>query len=249
MTRTRDHEDLGILVSDRKVVPDPLARYVVGHVAGRAGLVTAVVAKRIQSSPLRSTTDHGKREGKGHAKPIVEPLEGWPASQSVRHLAAVIYAESTTAGLGGENEPEKLAIGATFANRAFYATWVPDGKKRCYNSGFGDGTLLDAITTGSVAVGGQLWSSIVSGQDLKSQAKLEKILKSADYRTHYNLSVKAALTIAAIKPPIEIIPLSNRIPIAFNQSAVGTSSPRWEQIGKLGKHHYFYAFKAGRECD
>ncbi|HEX4959645.1 MAG TPA: hypothetical protein VF173_02315 [Thermoanaerobaculia bacterium] len=165
---------------------------------------------------------------------------------------AVIYAESTTSDLGGEDETEKLAIGATFVNRAYYATKKPpSGKGRCYNSDFGNGTVCSAITArnGSQAVGQPLWQEIVAGNDLKSQKNLEKELKLNSHRRHYNLSVKAALATDALTSPISIHELSDSIPIAFDQSPQDTPSPRWKRIGQVGTRHYFYAFTEGRECE
>lgn len=232
------------------VIPDPLVPSQPPGAAGRTGPMTLAVAQQIAKSSQPSPGDRGKQEKKATAKVPAIKLEPRPASQEVRVLAAVIFAESQTADLGGEIESEKLAIGAVFLNRVHYAKTQYVKGKKCYNQDFGDGTVYGAIShpNGSIAVGKAMWNKIAGKGDLKSQAELEKSLQLPADREHYNLSVKAAVTVAQIQAPILIKPLEKRVPVSFDQSAKGIPSPRMERIGKLGNHHHFYAFKEGREC-
>lgn len=228
------------------VVPDPLFPSATGGAPGKSGPITLAQAQKIQGSPLPAEGDRGKRTSTGSAKPVVVELAARPEDSKIRLLAIVIYAESTTEDLGGEDAAEKDAIGATFMNRAHYATLEPaNGKGRCYNTDFGDGTLLSAIQKGSVAVGAAQWNKIASDNDLKPQKDLEKVLTLPKQREHYNLSVEAAQRIAAKVAPITIS--SGGIPVGFNQSEKQSPSSRMEHLVKLAKHH-FWVFKKGREC-
>jgi hypothetical protein len=188
-------------------------------------------------------------------------VAGLPETLERQLLVGVIYAESGSKAYSGEeNADEKLAIGWTFVNRAYYAQFKPvDGKHRCYNESFGDGTLVSAVKTGSAAynpvdkdnkkVDYAPWYDIMNGNRLKSLEELAESLQEPAKLEHFKLSVEAANKIDPyVNKPRALPKLGNRIPVAFNQAVDKPPSPqRMERIGKLSVHT-FYGFKAGREC-
>jgi hypothetical protein len=199
-------------------------------------------------------------EAKSQTKAALE-VAGLPETLERQLLVGVIYAESGSKAYSGEeNADEKLAIGWTFVNRAYYAQFKPvDGKHKCYNESFGDGTLVSAVKTGSAAynpvdkdnkkVDNAPWYDIMNGNRLKSLEDLAKSLEEPAKLEHFKLSVEAANKIDPyVKKPRALPKLGERIPVAFNQATNQPPSPqRMERIGKLGVHT-FYGFKPGREC-
>ncbi len=173
-----------------------------------------------------------------------------PDDPTVELLVAVLYAESSSRSWGGcENADEKEAIGWTFVNIAHFASHIPEGKKRCYNSDMGVGTLLSAIKSKSLAYNSALWKQIMDGDALKPLAALSKTLQPSQ-QAHLELCVDAAVAIGSHpEGPHPLTTLGDRAPIEFNKARNSPGNPRrLERIGGLGAHS-FYGFIAGRECE
>lgn len=170
-----------------------------------------------------------------------------PTNARTRLLVGAIYAESGTTENGGENADEKIAIGWTFVNMAYYAPLRSPRNGRQYNDAFGDGTLLSAIRNGSVAYGEPLWSQVMTGNDLKSYQELDHGLTGRTQRIHYNLSVEAAQQVGD-NPPMPLESLSYWVPIQFNRSGRPPNPRRQWEVGQFGRTHFF-AFKPGRELE
>ena len=96
-----------------------------------------------------------------------EPDLVLPSDLRAQLLVGVIFAESSTKFVGGENPGEKVAIGAAFVNCAYYAGVAKVGKQKCYNDSFGDGTLLGAIQSSSLAYNAPMWKKVMNGSRLK----------------------------------------------------------------------------------
>ncbi len=178
---------------------------------------------------------------------VALPLTARPASQTVRQLVAAIYAESSSKEYSGaENAVEKLAIGATIVNQAFYAKLPPGSKpkQRNYNKSFGDGTVLGAIKKSIVAYKKRAWNQVANSTDLNPNATISKTLIGSA-REHYNLSVDAANAVTAA--PMGIKDFNNEAPIGFNQAKDTAPNPdREHRIGAAGVHT-FYGFDKGHE--
>lgn len=166
-----------------------------------------------------------------------------PAAEKEQLLAAVVYCESRSKHIGGEDADEKDAIAACFVNRVYYG-----GLSKRNGIDFGT-TLLSAIKVGSVAYGKPTWNKVMTSDDaMKSVAELEKSLTDPSDREHFRLSCEAAARYAGKIAPIAMKTLENRAPAAFNQAA--NSPPgkdRLEKIGRLAAHT-FYGFVKGREA-
>lgn len=173
-----------------------------------------------------------------------------PDDRTSALLVAVMYAESSSRNWGGgESADEKEAIGWTFVNIAYFARHKPEGKKYCYNSDMGVGTLLSAIKSKSLAYNTPLWKQIMNGDSLKPLATLGKTLEPAQ-QVHLELCANAAADIGAHpEGPHPLTTLGDSVPIEFNKARNSPSNPkRLERIGGIGSHS-FYAFIAGRECE
>jgi hypothetical protein len=173
-----------------------------------------------------------------------------PDDPTIQLLVGVIFAESSSQNWGGgENADEKVAIGWTFVNIAYFAQYKPEGKKRCYNADMGVGTILSAIKSKSLAYNSAIWKQIMNGDALKPLAILEKTLQPTQ-KAHLELCVDAANSIGAHPAgPHALSTLHDRAPIEFNKAKNSPGNPRrLEKIGELGSHS-FYAFIAGRECE
>ncbi len=167
-----------------------------------------------------------------------------PASQNVQRIVGMIYAESAAKYSGGESADEKNGIGATIANRAYYANYTKPGGGTCYNSGFGDGTILGAVKKGFVAYGKTRWKEVMNNDLMRPLAELNALAN--DKKTHLELCITAAEALDLETTPITVKKVGG-IPVAFNQAADSPPSPRMKRIGSAGKHT-FYGFKPGREC-
>ena len=170
-----------------------------------------------------------------------------PAGAEQQLLTGAIFAESSTKHVGGENAGEKICIGMAVVNMAYYARLRKPGGGRCYNNSFGSGTILSAIITGFVAYGGAMWNKIMSGDQLRPKAALERAL-NADEVEHLRLSVEALDSINTGGAPLSYAGLGGARPLQFNQAENSPPSPRTESIGRAGSHT-FYGFKRGRECE
>jgi len=174
------------------------------------------------------------------------PLPALPTDPNEQLLVGLIFAESSTAGTGGENEDEKIEIGLTVLNRTYYA------KLSRWNSGFGDGTVAGAIKKPGefVSYGGSRWKLVMSGDRLKTKAQLEQ-LKSGE-RTHLILSLDSAkfANNGSAPLPTGLAGIGNppgQFPIAFNQAQnIPPNRDRMFRFLRVGSHT-FYAFKPGRE--
>ncbi|HKP05022.1 MAG TPA: hypothetical protein VJU77_16845 [Chthoniobacterales bacterium] len=74
--------------------------------------------------------------------PIDFPL---PSGEEPEAPTDAIFAESTDAASAGDYDKEKKCIGLALINAAYYATWKTHGGKTCYNSSFGDGSIIGAV--------------------------------------------------------------------------------------------------------
>ena len=187
-----------------------------------------------------------------------------PANKIDRQLAGVIFLESSTPGVGrkkGENAEEKDALGWGIANRTFYAKLTRPARDRagkdipgtavpCSNSGFGDGTLFEAIRTGSTAWKDGNSKKIFDGNDLKPDSELAKALTLPD-RLHLKLSIEAAQKIDVTKVPHKVPGLGDKVPVWFRSDkddVDGLAFPgRAVRIGEIHSF-WFYGFTPGREC-
>ncbi len=181
---------------------------------------------------------------------VAVSLRARPNNKAVRQLVAAIYAESGSKDWSGaENAVEKLAIGATIVNQAFYAKLPPGSKpkRRNYNKSFGDGTVLGAIKRSIVAYKQTEWNQVADADDLKPDPTISGTLVGTA-REHYNLSVDAANAVTTA--PMAIKELGSRCPIGFNKSQKhkAPSKERDDFIGGAGVH-MFYGFKTGREYE
>src|SRR5262249_19644838 len=183
--------------------------------------------------PLAQKPAKAKAKAKGEpaipakAKARAElEVAGLPETVERQLLVGVIYAESGTKAFSGEENPdEKLAIGWTFVNRAYYAKFKgPDGNKKCYNDDFGDGTVLSAIKKGSAAynpvdkngnkVDNAPWHDVMNGNRMKSLDELVESLKEPGKLEHFKQSVEAAHKIDPYTNKPKGLPkLNNPIPI------------------------------------
>jgi len=206
-----------------------------GHFIGAIDILSILASIR---SPVISKTQSAT---------VKKPLRDRPKGQAQRLFTAVIFSESS-AGTG-EDAVEKLAIGATIYNIAFYAKLPPGSKqKKNYNApSFGDGSVLGAIKTAfpkSYKRG--RWNLIANATDLKQQADLDQALIGPD-RDHYNLCVDAANAVK--NPPMAIPQFNNGVPIGFNKADNQPPNPaRQHKIGHAGATT-FYGFDSGREYE
>lgn len=170
-----------------------------------------------------------------------------PTDARSQLLVGALFAESSTRNYGGgENPAEKTAIAQAIINMAFYAAQRTMNGTRCYNDSFGDGTILGAIRRAIVAYGQTRWNLVMSANQLKSKAELERVLTPDDVE-HLRGCVVAVNQIGNAAAPLSNNVFGRRIPLQFNQAANSPPSPRTERIGREGAHT-FYAFKIGREC-
>lgn len=171
-----------------------------------------------------------------------------PTEADKQLLLGIIFSESSTKHYGGENADEKICIGLCVVNMAYYAKQSTMSGKRCYNSSYGNGTILSSIQKGFLAYNSPRWNKIMTGNTLKTKAILETSL-NPDEIEHLRLSVVALASVSTSTASTQTYSgLSNRIPLQFNQAANSPPSDRLEKLGKLGTKHTFYGFKIGREC-
>lgn len=168
-----------------------------------------------------------------------------PANIDDQRIAGMIYAESAGASSGGENADEKSAIGATIANRAHHARCMsqPNGHA-CFNTDFGDGTILGALQHGFAAYGGARWNEVMVNDEMRPEAELNALPPGK--QQHLNLSIAAAEALNLGATPISQ-PAVGGAPVAFNQASNNPPSPRMLRIGGAGAHS-FYGFRPNREC-
>jgi hypothetical protein len=175
--------------------------------------------------------------------PIDFPL---PYGEDAEALTGAIFSESTGMAAAGDYDKEKDCVGLAIINAAYYATWKPNAGATCFNSSFGNGTIIDAVRRIIVAYGKARWKLIMTGDRLKSKAELEAALTPPD-ADHLKRTVNAVNRIYPSNPPVTYAPLS-RVPLQFNQAIDSPPNPqRQEKVGRYASHT-FYAFKKGREC-
>lgn len=173
--------------------------------------------------------------------PIVVPTDA-----DIQRIAGMIYAESSSANVGGESPDEKTAIGQTIINRAYYAGWATDGHGHtCYNDAFGDGTILSAVKNGFAAYGKARWNEVMTNDLMKSADALASL--DSGKREHLQLSIAAANALDPHSAPLKNAGLQQGILVTFNQAPDQPPSDRMEKAGAAGSHT-FYKFKTGREC-
>ncbi len=160
----------------------------------------------------------------------------------LRQLVGVIFAESQTSGLGGDNLDEQEAIGLTFENRVYYRRMYPR-----YNGAFGNGTMISAIRTGSKAYDQPRWNLIMANNDLKYMYEIDSLLKTPGDRIHFNDAVNTSFRVNQESVPAVQMTLDSQVPpVAFNKSPSQTPpSTRMRYLGYLGCHN-FYGFKDKR---
>lgn len=164
-----------------------------------------------------------------------------PTDANHQLLVGLVYAEaSSTPG----DDDEKRGIAAAILNMAHYATYT-EPKKKCYNTSFGDGTVLSAIKKGSMAYNSPQWNKVMAGDALKAKADLENSLIPTEVRK-LKACVESVAAVADGVPPIADTKSSRNL-LQFNQADNSPPSPRQERVAKYGIHT-FYAFIKGREC-
>lgn len=170
-----------------------------------------------------------------------------PTGADHQLLVGVVFAESTTKNTGTPSADEMVAIARTVVNQAYYAKMAPPpGKRKCWNTSFGDGTLLSAIKNGVVAYGKDRWNMVMSGDRLKSEAAIGAL--KPDDKAHFEAVVAAVGALVLTPAPLNDAKLGG-IPVGFNQAI--DSPPNKSRQKKLGRfaQHSFYGFLAGRECE
>ncbi|MGJ5065223.1 hypothetical protein [Bradyrhizobium oligotrophicum] len=166
-----------------------------------------------------------------------------PTDPNQQLIAGAIFSESTAGA--NANADEKRCIGLCIVNMAYYATLTQDSGKPCYNSSFGDGSILSAIKKNIYGYGSAQWKKVMDADAMKSKDDLEDSLTASEVK-HLKGSVEASATaIAATAPASDSA--SGRIPVQFNQAANNPPSTREEKIARYASET-FYAFKTGREC-
>lgn len=168
-----------------------------------------------------------------------------PTDADKQLLVGAVFAESTTKFTGGENAEEKICIGMSIVNMAYYGKQKNISGKKCYNSSYGDGTILSAIKKGVVAYGGAMWNKVMSSDKLKDKETLASTLNKFEIE-HLENTVKAVEQIDPAQSPLTYA-LLNRTPLQFNRANDSPPGDRLEKIGRYGSHS-FYGFKSGREC-
>lgn len=166
-----------------------------------------------------------------------------PTDADQQLLVGMVFAESTS-GAGGDDD-EKQCMAECIVNMAYFATYTVSGK-HCYNTSFGDGTILDAIVKGSSAHGGKQWGRVMDNDALRTKADLEKDLIPSEI-AKLKASVEAVARAVALGAAPVTDAASNRALIQFNQANDSPPSGRQEKAARHGSHS-FYAFKTGREC-
>ena len=169
-----------------------------------------------------------------------------PTDAAKQILVGAIFAESSTKfSGGGEDAGEKTAIVQAIINLSYYAGQSKMNGKKCYNSSFGDGTILGAVKKSIHAYGQTRWNLVMVNDKLKTKAILEKVLDQFDV-AHLKNCVETVNKHSSAAAPVSNDTFG-RNPLQFNQAKNAPPSPRTEKVGKVGAHT-FYAFITGREC-
>lgn len=185
------------------------------------------------------------------------PLLSYPASKEQRQLAGLIYAESSSKNVGGgEFQDEKIAIGYTVENRAYYGkikkAMVNGQMRTCYNQAFGAGDVWSAISYTNPkqfeAYNGPQWRKVMVGDDLQPYKVLDNQMYDRDDRIHFNMSLIAARLIDPSQALFSFSSFNNSVPVGFNKAPKTPPSGRMNKIGSISVHS-FYGFITGRECD
>lgn len=158
-------------------------------------------------------------------------------------VVGAIFSEATTGA--NASDDEKRAIGQCVLNMAYYARMTTQNGKKCFNTTFGDGTIIKAIKTSVKGYDTPRWRLVMNGDVLKTKAALEKDLDALETAVLKNVVSIAAAVMKEALPAAG--PSSTRVPLQFNQAANDPPSKREEKIFNLGSHT-FYGFIAGREC-
>jgi len=216
----------------------------------------ARTSKRAKSRPKNPTK--GRARSRAKAKRAVtrrapakrkKPLTGTPidfdlpTDSNQQLIAGAVFSESTAGA--NANDDEKRCIGLCIVNMAYYATLTQDNGQPCYNSSFGDGSVLSAIKRNIYGYGSAQWKKVMDGDAMKSKDDLSNTLTAREVK-HLKGSVEASAIAVASTPPASDT-VSGRVPVQFNQAVNSPPSPREEKIARYASET-FYAFKAGREC-
>jgi hypothetical protein len=165
-----------------------------------------------------------------------------PTDSDQQLLVGTTFAEASS---NPDVDDEKKGIVACMTNIAYYATYA-DGAKTCYNSSFGDGTVLAAIKKGSAAYGSPQWKRVMEGDALQSKAVLERTLIPSEIKKLKACVQSVTIVIGVSAPTAD--PKSNRNLLQFNRADDSPPNPnRQEKVARYAGHT-FYAFKLGREC-
>ena len=167
-----------------------------------------------------------------------------PKNEDTQLITGAIFSEATAGA--NANADEKRCIALSILNMTYYATYTQP-HKTCYNTDFGDGSVLDAIKKAISGYNSAMWKKVMESDKLKSKTNLEQTLIPSEI-AHLKGAVATAGDVIDANLPANDT-LTSRAPVQFNRAANTPPNPkRQEKIAHYGSHT-FYAFKAGRECD
>jgi hypothetical protein len=210
----------------------------------KSGSVEACLVRLEKLLDALNLNEFGDLEGLGFPALLSGKIDfDLPTDADQQLLVGMVFAESSSGA--SADDDEKQCMAECIVNMAYFATYTVNGK-HCYNTSFGDGTVLNAIEKGSAAHGGPQWSRVMSNNAFRSKADLEKSLNASEIAKLKACVVTVAKAVAMGAAPITDT-ASNRVLIQFNQANDSPPSGRQEKAARHGSHS-FYAFKAGREC-
>jgi hypothetical protein len=174
-----------------------------------------------------------------------EPIKP-PVDIDTQRLAGVIFAEAEA---NPEADNERHAIGWAFINSVEHVNQLCTGKicpkltaaQRKFicnrdKTDLGD-TILATIQAGSVAYGKARWKLVMKGDEMKSEAELQKL--NPQERDALRRAIRAAVSVKKGE--------NRHSGLRFNKSASQPPGSRWEKAEQIGPHT-FWKFKPGLEC-
>lgn len=180
------------------------------------------------------------------------PLPDLPNDIGQRQIIGLMFAEARFSKYSYGDIEEEFGIGAVVLNRKYYGdTWPNPNKQNDNRKAFGGPSIWDIITySGQFGTylnrqPGDLWSTVMNGNDLYPKSTLETKLSNTAYRSRFQDCVEAMKVLAGISPPV---PLYNSpgqdAPVGFRPDS--SFGGRLEEFYKVNGTH-FARFKKGME--